>query len=468
MTPVDVVRAYFESLDDRWLGGELATWAALQAPADGPSPYEHTRAVHEVQLVEEHETRAVVSVRAENVARIPRGTFAWHTSFDGPVVLERTGDGWRIVDYTLDGRARSDSVVVGPLAEQENAGITVRVLGVDLTPRATRILVEVENGTAEEARVDRLFVVHGGRWRRAGGAARALSPGESVAIQHTIGAIERSHRSVSVAAVARLGRRRLPFLLHVPLARPAAPFRSAPPRRLPLAASAWAAGPFGYAVLTAVIAWWLGWFALLVPVFVVLVYWRHWRTTGRLPERLYAVRHVLDVAVVAVCCVVPWLTPAPYLAVPIAVGVASYLLLGVARVGDAVRFTVAISVATGWLALLGGPDGPLSPCRLAGGDPGDTADAFAMAVLRADRPAARALETAGARRVYRLVTRPVTSARAARAVARRRDLTSSSLCHDLAGPALAHCYVYPLGAQVLPVYVGLRCEARDWRVAVAF
>jgi hypothetical protein len=110
----------------------------------------------------------------------------------------------------------------------------------------------------------------------------------------------------------------------------------------------------------------------------------------------------------------------------------------------------------------------LSPCRLAGGDPGDTADAFAMAVLRADRPAARALETAGARRVYRLVTRPVTSARAARAVARRRDLTSSSLCHDLAGPALAHCYVYPLGAQVLPVYVGLRCEARDWRVAVAF
>jgi len=468
MTPIEVVHAYFESLDERWLGGDLAEWGALHKRAEGPERFEHTRTIHAVEVLEETDTRVVVAVRAENVARIARGTFEWRTSFDGPAVLKRTSEGWRIVDYTLDGRRRSDSVILGPLAEQENGGVTVVVLGVDVTPRATRILVEVANGTVHEVRIDRIFVVHGGSWRRASGGARQIPPGGSVTVDQTVGEIEPSHRSVSVAVAARIGRKRLPFLLHAPLARPAAPFRSAPPRRLPLTAGSRAAAWGFYVLLTAVLAWWLDWFALIVPIFVVLVYWRYWRTIGRLPKQLYAARHVLDAAVIGVCCVVPWLTPAAELAVPVAVGVASYLVLGAARVGDAVRFMAAISAATGWLALLGGPDDVLSPCKLAGGDPARTADTFAAAVFRADRPAARSLETPTARRYGRLLPHAVPPRAAARALADRRDYTSTRFCRLVSRDLVTHCYVYRVGAAVLPLYVGVRCDAHDWRIVAAF
>jgi len=56
---------------------------------------------------------------------------------------------------------------------------------------------------------------------------------------------------------------------------------------------------------------------------------------------------------------------------------------------------------------------------------------------------------------------------AALALSRRRDLTSNEVCRTFAGGVATHRYVYPLGGQASPVYVGVRCEAHDWRVVVA-
>jgi hypothetical protein len=252
----------------------------------------------------------------------------------------------------------------------------VRVLGVALQARSTQI------------RVDRMLVLHGGfgeqpRRRPADPAGRVGD-----ALSRSSGRSSGTHHAVTVGVAARDGRKRLPFLLqYVPLARQAAPFRSAPPRRLPLiAGSRWAA-PVPWVLLTAGPALFLG----------------------------------------SLCCVVPWFTPAADLAVPVAVGVARFVVLRAARVDETARFMTAEAAATGRLALPGGPDDVLSPCRPVGGDPAGTADIFAAAVFRANRPAARALETPTAERYGRFLLHAVPPHTAGRAPAARRDFTSTQL-----------------------------------------
>jgi hypothetical protein len=467
--PVETARAYFAERDNSLLGGILADWARWEEGLPDSIPVERRRTVEKVELLDESATQVVVDVRAGQRTTIPRGTYVWDTSFDGPAVLERDGDDWRIVDFTLDGRRRSHALVVGPLAEQEQEGLTLRILGVDRAPRATSVLAEIVNDTTEEVRVEHGVLLIAGVWRRVRAQAAAIAPGATgtiaLASAHTVALTQ---PALTIGLRARSGRRRVRFLLHAPLARPVQPLRQPPPRRLPLLQDSQPAMLTLYALLTVALAWWLGWFALIVPVFLVLLYWRQVRAVGRVPRRLHGIRHVLDALVIAACLAGTWFTPAAELTVPIAVGLVAYASLTLLRVGEGTRMLLAFSAATTWLALLGGPTDALSPCRIAGGDPGATADAFARDVFAADLAAARRLAVRSAFPYEQLLRQPLPARAAAASIAHRREATGGALCKPLAARNVTHCFLYrtPTNTTV-QLWVGIGCEARRWRVELA-
>src|SRR6266567_8257485 len=134
---------------DEVLGGPLLEWVRLRGSQPWTARFEQNRTLESAELVELTETIAVVMVRAEHHVRIPRGFREYRLRLDGPALLEKRDGRWRVIDFTLDGRRRLEAIVRGQLAEQEQNGVTVRVVGVDRGTSATEFLLEVDNSSVE-------------------------------------------------------------------------------------------------------------------------------------------------------------------------------------------------------------------------------------------------------------------------------------------------------------------------------
>jgi hypothetical protein len=463
-SPADVARAHFTDPDRRRLGGALATWARWAAGV--PDPFAHAHRVDGIELIEETGDRAVVDLRGESRSTLAGSTQEWRFSLNGPAVLERTEGEWRVVDYTLDGRRRSHSLVLGPLAEQERERVVVRVLGVDRRASSTSVLLEIENGSAAELRVDRALIRIFGSWAPAHAAAGPVPGGETRSVLvTTTQTISLTADALSVGLRLRDGQRRLDFLLEVPLRRPNELVRQRPPRRLPLLPHTRRSALLVLAGATAATALLLGWSAILLPIFVGLSLWRR----VRLRVRNRALRVVLDPVVVAAALALLWFTPAVELALPVGVGIVAWAALRVLRLSEGRRMAVAWAAFAVWLILLGGPNDTFSPCRVGDGSPTHVADTFARAVYRGDLAAARKVADHRAIGSGILLPRDVPPARAVDALANRRDATGGPICKLARSREVTRCYVYeaPRAAATTSLWVAVGCDVRHWRVRSA-
>jgi hypothetical protein len=386
---LDIVGAFFsdsEESKDHLLWGPLLDWSRLIGPVSWSKRFETRITLAGAEIVELTATHAVVDVHAQQTSAVVRGSHTDSYSFDGPAVLEKVGTGWRLVDFSMDGRRRLDALVCAPLAEQERGGVTVRVLGVDRTVQSTGFVVDVVNAGKNPVRVRSAFALFetATAWARLNrGSNESIASGESgtvfLASAHTV---ELTDSLLAIALDVRTTSRRLPFRLKVPVAPPETLIPQRAPRLLPLMRSTWPRSLVAYVALTVGAAWWYGWLAIAVPLYVGLSVYRSIRVTGRLPERLHSARHVLDVSVALCAFLILWETPAVNLAVPAAVAGFVYLALRpLRRRREETRVVLALSVGAAWLFLLGLSDGPLSPCRIADGTPASIADSFAHALL---------------------------------------------------------------------------------------
>jgi hypothetical protein len=385
---LDTVRAFFGDPEagSELTGGPLLEWGELVEAGSTKSGkrLEHERVLESAEILELAESHAVVEVRAAQRGSLVRGSWEYEVRLDGPAVLEKLDGGWRIVDLTQDGRRRLASIVRGPLAEQQRPEATVRVLGVDRCTQTTQYLVELVNTGEHELSLDRAWALFETEtsWTRLGrGRGDPIPPGESGTVLlggHS--AVELSDPVLGLALRLRAGRRKLPFLLKVPLVKPDELVPQRPPRYLPMLRSTWPRSLAFYAVLTAGFAWWMHELAVVVPVFVAGSLYVQIRTRDALPERLYRFRFVLDALVAAALFLVLW-EVAPILAAPSAIAALVYLVFWrVARRRRELRLVAALMVGTAWLFLLGTYTGPLSPCRIADGSPASAADSFALSI----------------------------------------------------------------------------------------
>jgi hypothetical protein len=469
---LEVARAFFADLDDKWVGGPVLEWTRLRGHTQWADRFERRHTVESAELHESSPDRVVVDVRAGVLFTAARTSTQPQARFDGPAVLEKLDDEWRVVDFTIDGRRRSESLVFGPLAEQENGDVVIRILGADREAQATELVLDVVNNSPSPVRLDAAWILFGGTWDPVA-RARAedpIAPHETRSLLlHAGTPLELSQQALPVAVRVRAGRRTLPFVLHVPLVRPDTAFRQSPPRRLPLLRASHRSALALYAVIAAALAWWAGWVAVAVPILVALFYWRAWRASGRLGERAYRLRFLLDAAIVGGCFAFLWLTPAVVLAVPFLVLVAVYVvLLPFRRVRADARAAIAVSAALSWLFLLGISSGALPPCRLADGPPGARADAFARAILAGDFERAHRFDTADLRPAERIVARAVRARGRPTIVPKGRDISGTQFCKAVRSfTGVDRCYAYGAGvSKVRPgvMWVGVTCHLRAWRV----
>jgi hypothetical protein len=471
---LDAARSFFTAseADESQMSGVLLEWVRLRRGTPWRGHFKHRRAFEGAEILELGATRAVLQVRGEHNATIARGSYRFRASLDGPAVLEKIDGQWRIVDFTIAGRRRLQSLVLGPLAEQEHQDVVVRVVGVDRSAYATEVLLEIVNSRVAEIRVERGLMLLGGSWTpvSTGSKPQIVPAGATTTVSLIAGTpLELSQQGLSVAVRVRAGRRKVPFLLQVPLVRPEVPFRQSPPRRLPLLRSSWLGTLALYAVGTGALAWYAGWLALGPPLYLLLAYWRHWRLFGLLPERLHRARFVLDAVVLGGAFLLLWETPAAELAVPFVVAILAYAALRPFAPNENARQLVALSAAATWLVLLGTSTGPLSACRLANGPTGATADTFAGAILTGDFTRAHRYEATSSLRRLEAYLRPPVSERAAiAAIATRRVLShNQGVCRYLRSAGSVDCYLYALGQKGQArrvLWVGIGCQARHWRV----
>jgi hypothetical protein len=297
---------------DDLLWGPLRDWQRLRGENPKSTRLDTRHTLERVDIVELSDTHAVVDLRGEVGTVVTRGTREWRTSLDGPAALQKVDGSWRIIDFTVDGRRRLETIVQGQLAAQSQSGLTLRVLGVDRATRATEFLLELVNGGTEPVRVDRAFALFETQtaWARTHirVAAGDSIPGggSSTVLLTSSNGLELSDHMTAIALRVRAGSRKLPFLLKVPLTPPGEVVPQRPPRRLPTLRSTWPRSLVFYAALTAAAYWWYGWFAIVVPMYVALaVYWQI-RVNGKLPERLYPGRRLVDAAVMVAAFLIVW------------------------------------------------------------------------------------------------------------------------------------------------------------------
>ena len=475
---LETVRVFFtdaEISSDELLCGPLRDWLELRGELPWYGKFEHLQTLEHAEIVELTETSAVVDVRAEHRAVVKRGFKEYRIRLDGPVALERVDGRWHVADYVSDGRRRVDSIVLGPLAEQEQAGVTVRVLGVDRSMRATQYLVELVNRGADEIRLARAFALFETQtaWARLGfDAGEPVPAGASrTVLLSSENVLELSDHVVAMALQVRAGSRRLPFVLKVPLVRPETVVPQRPPRHMPLLRSTWPRSLVFYAVLTVAAAWFYGWFALAVPLFVALSVYHQIRAVGALPDRLRRARFVLDALVVACAFLILWVSPATPLAVPALVATLVYVgLRPLGRKRAELRLVAALSIGFGWLFVLGTSTGPLSACRLFDGRPASTSDTFTRAVLTGDLERAHRYEPSYLQQLDRFALKPVSAGVAGAAVERRVGVSSSELWCRIARSeqAAVGCYRYPVAFRGKPaaMMVAMGCDGHRWRVVM--
>jgi hypothetical protein len=238
------------------------------------------------------------------------------------------------------------------------------------------------------------------------------------------------------------------------------------PRRLPPLRASWPRNLLLYAGISAVVAWFYGWLAILVPLSLGLnVYWQL-RTRGLLLRRLDPARYLVDAAVVAVVFGVLWESPLVDFAVPFLVTTALFLGLGALMPRrNELRVIAALTVGLAWLLLLGTSKGPLSPCRLADGRAATAADTFARALAAGRVAEAVRLEHRGqpalARGVLAALYSPVahstlTSVEQGAPAERYCSLLEASSCYRYGPPAPSTI------KHVLVIRVG--CDGTTWRI----
>jgi hypothetical protein len=385
-----------EADEEELVGGPLLVWMRYPQASSWYGRYEHRRTLESAEIRELDEQQAVVEIRAGETGSAKRGSGEYAVRYDGPAVLARIGGRWRIVDYMVMGRRRLEAIVLGPLAEQEQAGITVRVLGVDRGVRYTRFAVELANAGETEARFDQAYALFETTtaWSRLGhDRIPAVEPGGATttvfASNHVL---DLADPVFGISFRIRAGGRKLPFLLKVPLAKPEQLDPQPPPRMLPLLRRSVPRSLLFYGLVAVALAFWQPEVAVIVPLSIVVAVYAQIRAGGGLPERLYRVRYLLDalVAVAVFAALWEFLTP---VAVPAAVGALVYLLLWrFARRRRQLRLLAAFCVAFAWLFLLGASDGRLSPCRLADGTRTAAADDAVREAMRTGKRAFSAEE----------------------------------------------------------------------------
>jgi hypothetical protein len=127
-------------------------------------------AVERLEVLSIDGDEAVVDLRAtaQNHGRHRLwGVKSFPLNFDGPVVLNRIGGSWRIVDYVLDGKRLSDSLVL-PRVANELMGVRVELIALDLMTSVAIATFAVENRRPESVSLDWACVAtkkgFGGRW----------------------------------------------------------------------------------------------------------------------------------------------------------------------------------------------------------------------------------------------------------------------------------------------------------------
>jgi hypothetical protein len=69
------------------------------------------------------------------------------SDISGPVTLVRRTTAWQVADFRREGRSVRDQIYTTVRGQQTSQGITVKVIGVDLRPRGTVVVLEVRNTT---------------------------------------------------------------------------------------------------------------------------------------------------------------------------------------------------------------------------------------------------------------------------------------------------------------------------------
>jgi hypothetical protein len=73
------------------------------------------------------------------------------SDISGPVTLVQGTTTWQVADFRRGGRSVRDQIYTTVRGQQTRQGITVKVVGVDLRPRGTVVVLEVRNTTALNA-----------------------------------------------------------------------------------------------------------------------------------------------------------------------------------------------------------------------------------------------------------------------------------------------------------------------------
>src|SRR5262249_51201193 len=79
--------------------------------------------------------------------------------WNGPVRLEKLDGRWLVMDFSIDGRSRLAAIVVGPLAEQRQPGVDLRVLGFDRAGTMTQVAIELPNTGTEPVKLARCYAL---------------------------------------------------------------------------------------------------------------------------------------------------------------------------------------------------------------------------------------------------------------------------------------------------------------------
>jgi len=247
--------------------GRLHEWLSL--PIFESAAYETRREVEIAQVRIDHVDGASATVTFSAIGQThvrtdlgSRRTFVSH--YAGPVVLERIGTQWKIVDYEADGRRLLDGLHTGLDTRQEQDGLRLRVVAVRELTKGIQMAVEVDNGTDQPVRLVRAAIRTRVLWAVAWvDRSVELDPGERRSTWITSESRSRRGRSPRLVLVAESDNRRYAFDIEPVL--DGAPTVLSSPRSLPLGLrlqrSRWILLGLATAIVGTMYALGWGWFA---------------------------------------------------------------------------------------------------------------------------------------------------------------------------------------------------------------
>jgi hypothetical protein len=161
------VRDYFDAFDkadfaalESHSAGELITFARWLRILDGESyflgglsPAAATIDSLTVLSIRGHTATVNIRGQLDETAFDPKTNDGRLTSsnISGPVTLLQRATTWQVVDYRRGGRSVRDQIYPIVRGQQTSQGVTVKVVGVDLRPTGTVLVLETRNTTALDA-----------------------------------------------------------------------------------------------------------------------------------------------------------------------------------------------------------------------------------------------------------------------------------------------------------------------------